>query len=177
MASYVVRCWRIYIVSTKNADFINLAKNTKTISKNRNVYAQQRRQIKLINQAFCVGKITRGPDKSLTKNSFVACHFAITVPRPKVKGKEYPPDVFPCASFGDTANFICKYFRVGMWIAASGRMQLNHLIDTTGLQRNVFCLIVERVTFCSNEKSFSVSKEPEAIESTDDASFSLEEYD
>ena len=68
---------------------------------------------------------------------------------------EYETDWFNAVAFGNTADFISKYFSKGEMILAEGNIQNNDFIDKDGIGHHSFSFIINTVEFCgkSVEKS------------------------
>ena len=72
---------------------------------------------------------------------------------------------FPCVLFGRSAEFAQKYFRKGMRIAISGRIQTGSYINKDGVKIHTTEIVIE-------EQEFAQSKAENHINSTSPENFS-----
>ena len=73
-----------------------------------------------MNKVILVGRLTRDPELRYTQgdNSMAVCRYTLAVDRGKDKA-DFPQ----CVAFGKAAEFADKYFKKGMRVAISGRLQ------------------------------------------------------
>lgn len=74
-------------------------------------------------------------------------------------------DFIPCVLFGRSAEFAQKYFRKGMRIAISGRIQTGSYINKDGVKIHTTEIVIE-------EQEFAQSKAENHINSTSPENFS-----
>lgn len=79
----------------------------------------------------------------------------------KNKDGEYETDFFNCIAWGNTAEFIGKYFEKGQRIAVSGELRMNTYEDKDGNKRSRVDLLVNSVEF-ADRKSDSNSNSSHA---------------
>lgn len=106
-----------------------------------------------MNKTVLKGNITRDIElKDLGDNKKVA-NFSIAVRRDyKNQAGEYETDFFNCSAFGNTADFISKYFSKGAQMLLIGHLQNNQWETDSGEKRTSTNIIVESVEFCGSKQ-------------------------
>ena len=106
-----------------------------------------------MNKTILKGNITRDIElKDLGDNKKVA-NFSIAVRRDyKNQAGEYETDFFNCSAFGNTADFISKYFSKGSQMLLIGHLQNNQWETDSGEKRTSTNVIVESVEFCGSKQ-------------------------
>lgn len=85
-----------------------------------------------INSVNLTGRLTRDPDVRYTDGGTSIARFTLAVDR-RFKQDGGPTADFPsCVAFGRTAEFIERYFRQGMKLELTGRIQTGSLTGITG---------------------------------------------
>ena len=70
----------------------------------------------------------------------------------------YETDWFNAVAFGNTADFISKYFSIGDMILAEGNIQNNNYIDKDGTEHHSYSFIINTVEFCGKNVEKSTDK-------------------
>ena len=78
-----------------------------------------------MNKAILVGRLTRDPEVrySQGENPVAIARYTIAVDRRFKREGEPSADFISCVAFGKSAEFSEKYFRQGLRVAVSGRIQ------------------------------------------------------
>ena len=77
-----------------------------------------------MNKVILVGRLTRDPDVRYPQDDSAAvAKYTLAVDRKFKRDNEPTADFIPCVGFGRLAEFAEKYFRQGMRISVSGRIQ------------------------------------------------------
>ena len=78
-----------------------------------------------MNKAILVGRLTRDPEVrySQGENPVAIARYTIAVDRRFKREGELSADFISCVAFGKSAEFTEKYFRQGLRVAVSGRIQ------------------------------------------------------
>ena len=78
-----------------------------------------------MNKAILVGRLTRDPEVrySQDENPTAVARYTVAVDRRFKRERETTADFIPCVVFGRSAEFAEKYFRQGMRVSISGRIQ------------------------------------------------------
>lgn len=99
------------------------------------------------------------------ENATAIARYNIAVDRKIRRESEPATDFIPCVLFGRSAEFAQKYFRKGMRIAISGRIQTGSYINKDGVKIHTTEIVIE-------EQEFAQSKAENHINSTSPENFS-----
>ena len=101
-----------------------------------------------------VGRLTRDPEVrySTGENATETARFSVAVNRrfKNVEGN-YDADFINCVAFGKTAEFIEKYFRKGMAIGLTGRIQTGSYTNKDGQKVYTTDVVVEETEFVESK--------------------------
>ena len=100
------------------------------------------------NYNYCAfeGNLTRDPELE-TKNEKSICKFSIAVNDHKGEAS-----FVDCVAFGQTAEFVQKFFQKGKSIIIQSKYKQDKWVDkTTGDNRSKPSFIVDRAHFCGNK--------------------------
>ena len=101
-----------------------------------------------------VGRLTGDPD--IRSNSeTLAARFTVACDR---RGRNDTADFIPCVAFGKTAEFIEKYFKKGMRIGITGRIQTGSYTNKEGKKVYTTDIIAEQVEFVESKSQNSAPK-------------------
>lgn len=109
-----------------------------------------------MNKAILMGRLTRDPNMrySQGESSTAVARFTLAVDRRfKKAGDSQDADFIGCVCFGKTAEFVEKYFRQGMKMAAVGRIQTGSYTNNEGQKIYTTDVIVEEVEFAESKAS------------------------
>ena len=135
-----------------------------------------------MNKTILKGRISTDVEIKFTQqtNKKMA-RFSVAVRRDfKNQQGEYDTDFFNCSAFGNTAEFLEKYFTKGQEILLIGRLQNRSWETESGEKRYATDVIVDNVEFCGNKSNnnlnnnnFENAMQEKGIElqSTDDLPF------
>lgn len=100
-----------------------------------------------INSVNLTGRLTRDPDVRYTDGGTSIARFSLAVDR-RFKQDGGPAADFPrCVAFGKTAEFIEKYFRQGMKLELTGRIQTGSYTNNDGVKVYTTDVVAEQVGF------------------------------
>lgn len=106
-----------------------------------------------MNKFIAKGNLTRDIELKDIGNDKKVANFSIAVRRDyKNQSGEYETDFFNCSAFGNTANFIQKYFNKGSQMLLIGHLQNNQWETDSGEKRTATNVIVESVEFCGSKQ-------------------------
>lgn len=106
-----------------------------------------------MNNVQLVGRFTRDPEVRYTDGGTSIARFSLAVDR-RYKSDGGPTADFPnCIAFGKTAEFIEKYFRQGMRIGATGRIQTGSYTNKDGVKVYTTDVVVENCEFVESKAS------------------------
>ena len=105
-----------------------------------------------MNKAVLVGRLTRDPEVrySSGENATAVARYTVAVERRFKREGEPTADFIPCVVFGRSAEFAEKYFRQGMRISVSGRIQTGSYTNRDGVRVYTTEVIVEEQEFAES---------------------------
>lgn len=107
----------------------------------------------MLNKIIMQGNVTRNIELKDIGNDKKVANFSIAVRRDyKNQSGEYETDFFNCSAFGNTADFINKYFGKGSQMLLIGHLQNNQWETDSGEKRISTNIIVESVEFCGSKQ-------------------------
>ena len=108
-----------------------------------------------MNKVILMGRLTRDPEVrySAGENALAIARYTLAVDRRFKRDGEATADFINCVSFGRTAEFAEKYFRQGIKIAISGRIQTGSYTNREG--QNVYTteVVVEEQEFAESKSA------------------------
>lgn len=114
-----------------------------------------------MNKCMLVGRLTRDPEIRYTQGENESCiaRFSIAINR-RFKNAEgnYDADFINCVAFGKGGEFIEKYFKKGMAIGISGRIQTGNYINKDGVKVYTTDVVVEEAEFVESKGSNNSSE-------------------
>ena len=116
----------------------------------------------MMNVAVIMGRLTADPELRVATSGKEICRFTVAVDRP---GGDRVADFIKVICFGNTANFVEKYFRKGSMIAVQGRIQTGSYTDDKGIKRYTVEIVPGEVSFCGERKSGSGQPSPSDLRS------------
>ena len=112
-----------------------------------------------MNKVQLVGRLTRDPEirYSQGENATATARFSVAVNR-RFKNAEgnYDADFINCVAFGKSAEFVEKYFKKGMAIGLTGRIQTGSYTNKDGQKVYTTDVIVEETEFVESKGASSV---------------------
>lgn len=106
-----------------------------------------------MNSVNLTGRFTRDPDVRYTDGGSTIARFALAVDR-RFKTENGPQaDFVNCVAFGKTAEFIEKWFRKGMKMELSGRIQTGSYTNQEGQKIYTTDVVAEQVGFAESRSS------------------------
>lgn len=114
-----------------------------------------------MNKCMLVGRLTRDPEIRYTQGENASCiaRFSIAINR-RFKNTEgnYDADFINCVAFGKGGEFIEKYFKKGMAIGISGRIQTGNYTNKDGVKVYTTDVVVEEAEFVESKGSNNSSE-------------------
>ena len=106
-----------------------------------------------MNKVVLVGRLTRDPEVRYSQgdNATAVARYTIAVDRRFKRDNEPSADFIPCVIFGRSAEFAEKYFRQGMRVAISGRIQTGSYTNKDGVKVYTTEVIVEDQEFAESK--------------------------
>lgn len=106
-----------------------------------------------MNKVVLVGRLTRDPEVRYSQgdNATAVARYTLAVNRKFKKDGEPTADFIPCVVFGRSAEFTEKYFRKGMQVAVSGRIQTGSYTNKDGNKVYTTDIVVEEQEFAESK--------------------------
>ena len=100
-----------------------------------------------------MGRLTRDPEVrySAGENALAIARYTLAVDRRFRRDGEASADFISCVSFGRTAEFAEKYFRQGLKIAVTGRIQTGSYTNREGQKVYTTEVVVEDQEFAESK--------------------------
>lgn len=105
-----------------------------------------------MNKAVLVGRLTRDPEVRYSKgeNTIAVGRYTLAVERRFKREGEPTADFIPCIAFGRLAEFAEKYFRQGMRVSVSGRIQTGSYTNKEGAKIHTTEVVIEEQEFAES---------------------------
>ena len=106
-----------------------------------------------MNKVILVGRLTRDPEVrySQGENTMAIARYTIAVNRRFKREGDPEADFIRCVVFGRAAEFAEKYFRQGLRIAISGRIQTGSYTNKEGVKVYTTEVVVEEQEFAESK--------------------------
>ena len=106
-----------------------------------------------MNKVILMGRLTRDPEVrySAGENSMAIARYTIAVDRRFKRDGEATADFIGCVAFGRQAEFAEKYFRQGIRIVVSGRIQTGSYTNRDGNKVYTTDVVVEEQEFAESK--------------------------
>lgn len=106
-----------------------------------------------MNNVSLIGRLTADPELKHTQSGISYTRFSIAVDRQYSKDKEKEADFINIIAWRGTADFLCAYFRKGMKIGITGRIQTGSYTDQNNNKRYTFDVVANDVEFVERKQS------------------------
>lgn len=99
-----------------------------------------------------VGRLTRNPEVrySQGEHATAVARYTLAVERRFRKDNDPTADFIPCVVFGRSGEFAEKYFRQGMRVSVSGRIQTGSYTNKDGVKVYATQVVVEEQEFAES---------------------------
>ena len=110
-----------------------------------------------MNKVILMGRLTRDPSVRYTQGEKPAAvaRYTLAVNRMFKRQNEPDADFINCVAFGKAGEFAEKYFRQGMRIIISGRIQTGSYTNRDGVKIYTTDIVVEEQEFAESKKANS----------------------
>lgn len=99
-----------------------------------------------------MGRLTRDPEVRYAQNGGMAvARYTLAVNRTFKREGEADADFINCVAFGRSGEFAEKYFRQGMRIVISGRIQTGNYVNKDGVKVYTTDVIIEEQQFAESK--------------------------
>lgn len=108
-----------------------------------------------MNKVILMGRLTRDPEVrySAGENALAIARYTLAVDRRFKKDGDSTADFIPCVVFGRSAEFAEKYFRQGMRVTISGRIQTGSYTNNEGNRVYTTEVVVEEQEFAESKSA------------------------
>ena len=113
-----------------------------------------------MNKVLIHGRVSRDPEVRTTQGGMTVARLSIAVDRYTKAGEDRKADFIPCTAWGNTAQFLAKYFTKGKEILAEGRIQTGSYTDKDGKKIYTTDVVLDRVEFCGSKTQADTDAEP-----------------
>lgn len=129
----------------------------------------------MLNSVNLQGRISSDIELKKTTNGKSVTSFSLAVQRNYKQDGEYKTDFITVVAWGNTADFVERYFSKGSQIVISGRLEVRKWTDSNGNNRYSTEVIADSVYFCEKKSENSPDVKPnddfEEIPVSDDLPF------
>ena len=105
-----------------------------------------------MNKWLGIGRIVKEPETRVAGETSVT-RYTLAVDRKFKKDGEQTADFINCVSFGKSAEFAEKYFRKGMKVAVSGRIQTGSYTNKEGQKVYTTDVVIEDQEFAESKQA------------------------
>jgi len=108
-----------------------------------------------MNKVVLMGRLTRDVETRYSQGNepIAISRYTLAVDRRFKKEGEQEADFINCVAFGKAGDFAEKYFRKGMKVAVTGRIQTGSYLDNeTGKRVYTTDIVVEEQEFCEKKE-------------------------
>jgi len=109
-----------------------------------------------MNKVILMGRLTKDPDIRYSQSAEPMCiaRYTLAVNRRFKREGEPDADFINCVAFRRDGEFVEKYFKKGMQITLSGRLQIRTYDDKNGQRQWMTEVIIEEQEFAESKASF-----------------------
>ena len=110
-----------------------------------------------MNKVILMGRLTRDPEVrySQGENSLAIARYTLAVDRRFQRNSDQTADFISCVAFGKAAEFAEKWFRQGIKVAISGRIQTGSYTNKDGVKVYTTEVVVEEQEFAESKNANS----------------------
>ena len=105
-----------------------------------------------MNQVNLIGRLTKDPEVRYTQNNTPVASYTLAVKRSYAKEGEQDTDFINIISWNKSADFVQKYFKKGMQVGVTGRIQTRNWEDDNGQKHYATEVVTEKVEFADSKK-------------------------
>lgn len=108
-----------------------------------------------MNKVILMGRLTKDPEVrySQGENNLAIARYTLAVDRRFKKESDQTADFISCVAFGKAAEFAEKWFKQGIKVAVTGRIQTGSYTNKDGAKVYTTDVVVEEQEFAESKKS------------------------
>ena len=109
-----------------------------------------------MNKVILMGRLTKDPDIRYSQSAEPMCiaRYTLAVNRRFKREGEPDADFINCVAFRKDGEFVEKYFKKGMQVTISGRLQIRSYDDKNGQRQWMTEVIIEEQQFAESKANF-----------------------
>lgn len=114
-----------------------------------------------MNKVILMGRLTRDPEVrySAGENATAVARYTLAVDRRfRREGSDQTADFIGCVAFGRSAEFAEKYFRQGLKVVVTGRIQTGSYTNKDGVRVYTTDVVVEDQEFAESKNASQASE-------------------
>ena len=114
-----------------------------------------------MNKVILMGRLTRDPEVrySQGENALAIARYTLAVDRRFKRDGEQTADFINCVVFGRSAEFAERYFRQGMRVTISGRIQTGSYTNREGVKVYTTEVVVEEQEFAESKSASEANRQ------------------
>ena len=114
-----------------------------------------------MNKVILMGRLTRDPEVrySQGENALAIARYTLAVDRRFNRDGEQTADFINCVVFGRSAEFAERYFRQGMRVTISGRIQTGSYTNREGVKVYTTEVVVEEQEFAESKSASEANRQ------------------
>lgn len=106
----------------------------------------------MLNKIILQGRVANDLAVETVGSGTKICRFSLAVQRSaKSKSGSRETDFIPCSVFGNSADFMCKYFKKGSMALVTGSLQMSQY-EKNGQKMTYASVLVDSIDFCGGSK-------------------------
>ncbi len=110
----------------------------------------------MFNQVTIVGRFTRDPELTYTKDGIAVCNFTLAVQRSFRNAQgEFDADFIPVTAWRKQAENCANFLGKGRLVAVEGRLQIRSYDDQNGIRRKAAEVVADQVRFLDRARDGS----------------------
>lgn len=108
-----------------------------------------------MNKVILMGRLTKDPEVrySQGENNLAIARYTLAVDRRFQRNSDQTADYISCVAFGKAAEFAEKWFKQGIKVAVTGRIQTGSYTNKDGAKVYTTDVVVEEQEFAESKKS------------------------
>ncbi|MCG8499298.1 MAG: single-stranded DNA-binding protein [Firmicutes bacterium] len=107
----------------------------------------------MLNKVILMGRLTKDPELRYTASNIPVCNFTLAVDRNYARqGEEKQTDFIRIIAWRNTAEFVGKYYRKGLQVVVSGRIQTSTWDDQDGKRHFVTEVVTDETYFADSKR-------------------------
>ncbi|MDR2898700.1 MAG: single-stranded DNA-binding protein [Clostridiales bacterium] len=114
-----------------------------------------------MNKVILIGRLTKDPEIRYGQGNepMAIARYTVAIDRRFKRDGEPTADFIPCVAFGKAGEFIEKFFKKGMMICVTGRIQVRSWDDQSGTKHWSTEVIAEEQEFVESKAAFQARSE------------------